>query len=98
MAMADSTSAWRRLTARCGWCQVDFESSIAIEQSWIRAIQLQPLFINQEHRNPRSVLAVIENLFRFVVLGLESVNFGGAVGAGFPGRQIIAEHARRIVE
>src|SRR5215467_6477621 len=56
---------------RKGRRQRNVESSIRIQQGWILAVQLESLLIGEEHRHPRSIFAVIEDLLGFVPRGIE---------------------------
>src|SRR5688572_24023856 len=51
--------------------EADVESTIRIQPGGILSVQLDALFVNDEHRDFRAVLARIKHLFNFVVLRIE---------------------------
>ena len=72
----------------------NIETTIAIEQSWVRAIKLQTLLVSNEHRHFRAVFAGIEDLLRLVVV-LIKFNLGFTVQSAHTRDHIVAVSRRR---
>ena len=54
----------------CG-CERDVEAAVAVEQSWVVAVELNSLLVGQKHRHLGAVFARIEDLFDLILVGIE---------------------------
>ena len=61
------------------------------------SVELEAFFVGEEHRHAGAVFAVVENLFGFVIVGMESGNLRSAIDFGLFGRNIVAEDGGGIV-
>ena len=50
----------------------DVEAAVAVEQGRIVSVELGALFVGEEHGDPRAVLALVEDMLGFVVVGIEA--------------------------
>src|SRR5213594_3200200 len=57
--------------------EADIESTIAVKDGRVPAIEREPLAMGDEHRNARPIFARKEDLFGDVIVGIE-IDFGGA--------------------
>ena len=71
-----------------GW-QADVEPTVAVEHSWVGAIELNALFVGNKHRDFCPVFTGIKNLLCFVIRWFE-INFGFAKNRTLFGGQIVA--------
>ena len=57
----------------------DVESTVAVEQCRIIAVELEAFLVRYEHRHARAIFAVVENFLCFVIRGIETWNIDGAI-------------------
>lgn len=74
--------------------QRDAESAVAVKQRRILPIKLQSLFVCDEHRHARAVLAFVKDLFGFVIARFE-INFGLAIDLAPAGLHVVTIDGRR---
>src|SRR5690348_14706575 len=63
--------------------KADVKTAVAVKQGGIVAVELQPAFVSDEHRDARAVLAIVEDLLGFIVGGIE-VHFRSAKDLALP--------------
>src|SRR5262249_33958626 len=69
--------------------QRDAETTVAVEQRRIPTVELQSLFVRDEHRHTRAVLAVVENLFGFIIARVE-IDLRLAINLALAGLDVVA--------
>ena len=74
--------------------QRNVETAVAVQQRRIRAVELDPFLMDDEHRHARAVLAAVENLLHFVIVGVE-LQLRPAEQAAFARGDVVVIDARR---
>ena len=77
--------------------ETDVESAVAVEVRRVRAVELQPLAVRDEHGHPGAVLARVEDLRGLVARGVE-VDLRRLEDARLAGLEVVPEDRRRILE